>query len=288
MTRIDPVEEQLFLEGVFLKYGYDFRQYAASSLNRRLENVLTRMNAADPMDLLKMVLRDRAAFERVLTMMTVTTTEAFRDPPFFRALRDRVVPILRTYPTIKIWTAGCSTGEELYSLAILLSEEGLLERSTIFATDINTDALKIAREGIYPVEVMQTFTKNYADYGGRKHPSDYYTADYGFARFDRALKENVVFSEHNLATDNVFTEAHLVICRNVLIYFNRELQDRALGLFSRSLVSRGFLVLGSRETVRFSGVVNDFDVTDSNARIFQKSTEASARDAQPRSIGRRL
>lgn len=285
--KIDPIEEKLFLEGVFLRYGYDFRRYSRASLSRRIENVLTRMHASDPLDLLKIVLRDREQFEKMLSMMTVTTTEAFRDPFLFRALREKVIPVLRTYPTLKIWNAGCSTGEEVYTLAILLEEEGLLARTTIYATDINLEALRTAREGTYPLDVMKVFTKNYAEFGGTGHPSNYYTADYGFAKFSRSLKENIVFSEHNLATDGVFTEAHLVMCRNVLIYFNRDLQNRVFDLFSKTLISRGFLVLGSRETVRFSDSAADFDVVDASARIYQKSAEASARDAQPRALGRR-
>lgn len=280
MIRLDPAEEKIFWEGIYLKYGYDFRQYAPMSLSRRLESVMTKFQTGDVLDLLKKALRSRGFFDELLSSLTVTTTEAFRDPSLFRALRERVAPVLRTYPTLKIWVAGCSTGEELYSLAILLHEEGLLDRSVIFATDINQEALRAAREGIYSLESMRVFTKNYAEAGGLQNPSDYYTADYGFARFDRKLKENVVFSEHNLAIDGVFTEAHLVICRNVLIYFNRALQDRVLGLFSKSLMPRGFLILGSRETTHYSDAAREFETIDPVNRVFQKSAEASVRDSR--------
>ncbi|MBX2988638.1 MAG: protein-glutamate O-methyltransferase CheR [Bdellovibrionaceae bacterium] len=266
----DPVERHLFLEGLLLRYGYDFRQYSEASLNRRLENVMRKTDMTDFYEILKLALRDKEFFNTILPLMTVSTTEPFRDPGFFRSLRQNVAPVLRTHPTINVWIAGCSTGQEIYSLAILFQEEGLLNRATIYATDINPIALRTARDGIYDLESMRTFTRNYIEAGGQHSPSDYYTADYGSARFDPILRRNVVFSEHNLVTDHVFTEANLILCRNVLIYFNRELQDRALRLFSHSLIHRGFLCLGSKESIRFSSIGPDFDALDGENRIFQK------------------
>lgn len=273
----DAVERHLFLEGIFLRYGYDFRQYSEASLNRRLETLMRRTESPDLLAVLKKILHDKDFFDHVLPIMTVTTTECFRDPAFFRALREKVVPVLKTHPTPNIWIAGCSSGEELYSIAILLKEEGLLGRTRIYATDVNTDALKTARNGIYDQSVMQTFTRNYVEAGGRAHPSEYYTADFGYARFDPALRENVVFSQHNLATDEVFAEFQLILCRNVLIYFNQELQTRVFKLFSRSLDHRGFLGLGSKETLRFSAVRNSFENFDEGQKIYQKKRMTTVR-----------
>lgn len=269
MKLLDTVEKHLFLEGIFMKYGYDFRQYAESSLNRRLTAIQDRFHSESLLDVLKKILDSSDLFREILPFLTINTTELFRDPTFFRALRESVLPTLKTYPRIQIWSAGCSTGEELLSLAMMLKEEGLYNRSTIYATDINPVVLKRAREAIYDHSTIQLFNKNYAAAGGSRSPSEYYTADYGLVRFAPDLLENVVFSEHNLATDAVFMEAHLILCRNVLIYFTRELQNRALHLFSQSLVYRGYLGLGSKESMRFSTVAPYFDVVDGPNRIFR-------------------
>jgi chemotaxis protein methyltransferase CheR len=209
-------------------------------------------------------------FPALLEYLTVQVSDMFRDPSYFRALREEVVPHLRTYPSLKVWVAGCSAGEEAYSLAILLQEEGLLDRTLIYGTDINQQALRAAESGVFDMARVATFTENHARSGGRRSLSDYYTARYGRVVFDKALREHMVFSDHSLATDSVFAEMHLVSCRNVLIYFERDLQDRALGLFREALCHRGFLGLGSKESLRFSAQADAFDdfvVTD---RIYRK------------------
>jgi chemotaxis protein methyltransferase CheR len=260
MNQIDPIERHLFLEGIFLRYGYDFRQYSEVSMNRRLGNLLQRLDKPDLMTLLNEVLKSKEVFDQILPNMTIGTTEFFRDPVFFRDLRDLVFPILQTYPTLKIWSAGCSSGEEVYSLAIALKEEGLLDRSLIFATDLNPAQLKKAKEGIFVADSIPTFNKNYVTAGGKCSPSDYYTSQYGLVRFDPGLRENILFSEHNLVTDSVFGEMHLILCRNVLIYFDRPLQDRVFQLFLESLIYKGFLAVGSKETVRFSNVAKEYEI----------------------------
>jgi len=267
----EDIEIKMLSESIFLKYGYDFRLYAEASLKRRLKMVMSRTSLASLSALQEKLLHDANFFSEVLSQFTVTTSEMFRDPSFFKALRTQVIPILKTYPAVKIWHAGCSTGEEVYSLAILLKEEGLYERSVIYATDINPVALQTAKDGIYRNESMKTFTVNYQASGGRTSFSDYYTALYGAARFDPSLRANVVFSEHNLAVDEVFSEMHLIICRNVLIYFQRPLQERVIKLFAGSLVYKGFLGLGSKETVRFLNSGTQFSDFNSDERIFQYS-----------------
>ena len=265
------VERHLLLEGIYLKYGYDFRQYTEVALNRRIDQIMKSTGLHSEIDLLAIVLKDPGMFHQILPTFTITTSEMFRDPNFFLSLRKNIAPVLRTYANLNIWIAGCSTGEEVHSLAILLNEEGLLERSTIFATDINTYALKAAKEGIYNLDSIKDFTRNYVSAGGSGSPSDYYTADYNRARMRTFLRENVVFAEHNLATDGVFIEANLILCRNVLIYFNRDLQDRAMGLFHQSLAPRCFLALGSKETTRFSEFADNFNCLDKENKIYQKN-----------------
>ena len=263
------IEFQLLLDAIYLKYHYDFRAYAGSSLKRRLKAAMDQFGCATLSQLQDKVLHDPATFPALLDYMTVQVSEMFRDPSYFKALRDTVVPLLRTYPSLKIWVAGCSTGEEVYSLAILLHEEGLLERSLIYATDINAHALQRAEAGVYAVDRIAGFTDNHQRSGGRTSLSQYYTAAYGRAVFDKGLKKHMVFSDHSLATDSVFA----VSCRNVLIYFNRELQDRALGLFNESLCRKGFLGLGSKESLRFSAWGDAFDEVARSERIFQKKEQ---------------
>jgi chemotaxis protein methyltransferase CheR len=268
------VEQHLFVEGILVKYGFDFRDYSQVSLARRLDSVLRILNQKSLLDVLKMALDENIFFNRVLPLMTVGTTNFFRDALFFRALREKVLPFLRTYPSLNIWIAGCSTGEEVYSLLIVLREENLLDRTTVYATDINTESLQVAKNGIYNLAKIKDFTKNYVDAGGTNIPSDYYVADYGLARMDPKLRENVVFSEHNLVTDGSFTECHLVLCRNVLIYFNQKLQARVLSLMHESLIYRGFLGLGTKESVRFSPLSENFEIIDSQNKLFQKNSTA--------------
>ncbi len=266
----EELEIRLLLDAIYLRYHYDFRSYSPASLKRRLTAAKLQMGAATLSALQDKVLRDAEAFTRLLQFLTVQVSDMFRDPSFFLALRQQVVPELRTYPSIRIWIAGCSTGEELYSYAILLREEGLLDRCTLYATDINPEALRKAELGMYPIERVQSFTENHRLSGGKSSLSEYYTAAYGSAMFDRTLRKNVVFSDHSLATDSVFAEVQLVSCRNVLIYFDRSLQDRALGLMKDALCRRGFLGLGSKESLMFSQHAKEFRDFVPAERWFQR------------------
>lgn len=264
------IELKLLLEAIYLKYQHDFRHYAMSSLRRRLSQALEEFGLKTLSQLQDRIIRNGDEFSRLFQYLTVQVSEMFRDPAYFLALREHVLPVLRTYPSIKVWVAGCSTGEELWSLKILFDEEGLTGRTLFYATDINPDALARAESGIYSLERIQGFTQNYLAAGGKRSLSDYYHAAYGGARFSGALKDRVVFADHSLSTDEVFLEAHLVSCRNVLIYFDRGLQDRAIGLFENALVRRGFLGLGSKESLRFSSHYEAFDDFRVHERIYQK------------------
>jgi chemotaxis protein methyltransferase CheR len=268
------IELPLFVEAVFRKYHYDFRDYAPASLKRRLRAALPRFACESLSQLQHRLLREPAIFPQLLDYMTVQLSEMFRDPEYYRSVRTHVIPVLRTYPSLKIWVAGCSTGEEVYSLAILLQEEGLLKRSLIYGTDINAQALRKAEAGVYDIDRIALFSQNYLRSGARNSLSAYYTAAYGNAVFDAALKKHMVFSDHSLATDSVFAEMQFVSCRNVLIYFNRTLQDRAFGLFRDALCLRGFLGIGSKESLRFSSYADAFDAIDRENRIFRKVSES--------------
>lgn len=272
MDQMDPIEKHLLLEGIFLRYGYDFRQYADASMERRLQSALRQSGCPTAMSLLELILRDKQAFAHILPHFTVTTTEFFRNPQFFLALTREVFPVLETYSSLRIWIAGCSTGEELYSLLVLLKEAHLLEKSTVYATDINTEALGRTRAGVFDLAAIQAFTRRYLLAGGKANPSDYYTAHYGRARFDQALSKNVVIAEHNLVTDHVFAEMHLILCRNVFIYFSRALQDQVFHLFQDSLAHRGFLGIGGKESMLFTSVASDFEPVVGNQNVFQKKS----------------
>jgi chemotaxis protein methyltransferase CheR len=264
------IELKLLLEAIYLKYQHDFRHYSMSSLRRRLVQALQEFGVTTLSQLQDRIMRSEADFVRLFHYLTVQVSDMFRDPAYFRALRDHVLPVLQTYPSIKVWVAGCSTGEELWSLKILFDEAGLMERTLFYATDINPEALARAEAGIYALERVAGFTRNYLAAGGKRSLSDYYHAAYGGARFAGSLKERVVFADHSLSTDEVFLEAHLVSCRNVLIYFDRALQNRAIGLFKDTLVRRGFLGLGSKESLRFSDLHDAFDEFRERERIYQK------------------
>jgi chemotaxis protein methyltransferase CheR len=268
------IELRLLIDAVFLKYHYDFRSYAGASLKRRLTAAMTHFGCRTLSQLQDRVLHDDSTFPALLDFLTVQVSDMFRDPAYFLALRQKVVPLLRTYPSLKIWVAGCSAGEEVYSLAILLREEGLLERTLIYATDINGEALARAEAGIYDIERVPGFTENHRRSGARSSLSDYYTAKYGRAVFDKSLRRHIVFSDHSLATDSVFAEVQLVSCRNVLIYFNRELQDRAVGLFHDALCRKGFLGIGAKESLRFTSHASSFDEISREDRVFQKRATA--------------
>ena len=267
------VEFRLLIDAIYHIYHYDFRGYAPASLRRRLRAAMNRFNCRTLSQLQDKVVHDSTAFPTLLDFLTVQVSEMFRDPAYFLALREHVVPLLRTYPFLKVWVAGCSAGEEAYSLAILLQEEGLLSKTIIYATDINSGTLQKATAGVYDVERIAGFTANHRKSGASTSLSDYYMAAYGRAVFSKSLKDHIVFSDHSLATDSVFAEVQLVSCRNVLIYFNRVLQDRAIGLFREALCRQGFLGIGAKESLRFtshSGAFLDF-VPDE--RIFQKRAE---------------
>lgn len=266
----DGIELDLFLEALHRRWHYDFRSYSRASLVRRADLARERLGCATLSDLQGRLLRDETILPEVIDAMTVQVSELFRDPGYFLALRRDVIPHLRTFPSLKVWVAGCADGEELYSMAILFREEGLFDRTLFYATEINPRALARAETGVYPIDRLPSFSRNYQNAGGTGSLADHYTAAYGHVAFDRSLRGRTVFSEHNLAADQVFSEVHLVSCRNVLIYFDAPLQDRALGLFAESLARDGFLGLGSHETLRFSAHARCFAPFDEPVRIWRR------------------
>jgi len=270
-SQIENVEINLLLEAIFQRWGYDFRSYARASIERRIKQFLIGTDCASVAEMIPKVLHDAEFFSELARYFSISVTEMFRDPFVYRTIREKVVPMLRTWPHFKVWHAGCATGEEVYSLAIVLKEEGVYDRATIYATDFNDEALEQARQGVYPIATLQEATRNYQETGGKASFSQYYHARYDAAAMDQSLKKRIVFSSHNLASDSAFGEMHLVLCRNVLIYFNRELQNRALGLFSESLAHGGFLCLGTKEDIRFTEVNNLYEVVDARARIYKRS-----------------
>ena len=266
----EKIEFDLILEAIYQKYGYDFRNYAKASLRRRLRYRLSQSNLKTISEMQHKLLNDKKFFDTLLLDLTINVTEMFRDPSFFKALREIVISELKKQPFIKVWHAGCSSGEEIYSTAILLKENGMYESSLIYATDTNEMVLDKAKSGIFPIEKMKDFTVNYRKAGGLASFADYYTARYDNAIMDNSLKKNIVFSNHNLVTDSVFGEMDLIMCRNVLIYFNRELQDRVFRLFMDSLRPGGFLCLGSKETVRFSSLSGNFENVIEKERVYRR------------------
>lgn len=270
-TEIERIEIELLLEAIWRRYGYDFRAYAQASIERRLRAFLPGSGCASIAEMIPQLLHNADFFAHLVRQFSIPVTELFRDPLAYRTVREKVLPVLRTWPHIKVWHAGCASGEEVYSLAIVLKEEGLYERATIYATDINAEALEQARHGIYDVSKLQEATRAYQQSGGQHSLSEYYHAHYDAVAMDPALRERIVFSTHNLATDSVFGEMHLVFCRNVLIYFNRTLQNRALGLFTESLVHGGFLCLGTKEDIQFTAVKDAYTEFDHGMRIFKRN-----------------
>jgi chemotaxis protein methyltransferase CheR len=268
----DPevIEINLLLEAIYQRYGYDFRDYGKAHAKRRILHRLALSGITSISELQHRILYDESIFHLILQDLSINTTEMFRDPEFFLSVREQVIPVLKTYPFIKIWHAGCSTGEEVYSMAILLREEGLLNRTQIYATDFNPSVLQKAREAIYSATQMKEYTRNYIKSGGKYSFSDYYNARYDSAILKKALKENVVFADHNLVTDSVFGEMNLIMCRNTLIYFNKRLQDKVIGLFCDSLVPGGFLCLGSKESITFSPYKENFEPVVGKWKIFRK------------------
>ncbi len=268
----EEIEIRLLLEALYLRYHYDFRNYAMSSIRRRLRQAREQLELPSFSAMQERLLRDPAMLPQLLRFLTVQVSDMFRDPDYFRAIRERVIPHLRTYPSLKVWIAGCSSGEELYSMVILFREEGLEDRTLFYATDINQEALQAAEAGVYAIERVQSFTANHQRSGGRASLSDYYQAAYGRVSFDKSLRRNVVFSDHSLVTDAVFGEMNLISCRNVLIYFDNDLKDRVLGLFRDSLAHRGFLGLGAKESVRFSAEAASFADFVREEKIYQRVT----------------
>lgn len=269
----EEIELDLLLEAVWRQYHYDFRGYSRGSLHRRMDRARQRFDCASLSQLQHLVMRDPGVFAELMGFLTIQVSEMFRDPAYFRTLREKVIPHLRTWPSLKVWIAGCANGEEFYSLAILFREEGLEDRTIFYCTDISPAALEKAEAGIYDLERIQQFTENHRLAGGTTSLSEYYTAAYGAAVFDKSLRRQAVFAEHNLASDQVFAEMQLISSRNVLIYFDRELQNRALGLFGESLVRRGFLGLGAKESLRFSAHSDGFDDFEEREKIYRRNAQ---------------
>jgi chemotaxis protein methyltransferase CheR len=273
-VKAEDIELRLFLEAMYSRYHYDFREYSKASLKRRLLLACERMGYPSLSALQGGILHDDSLLPLLLNYLTVQVSDMFRDPGYFRAIREQVIPHLKTYPSLKVWVAGCSSGEELYSLAILFREEGLEDKTMFYATDINGAALAKAEAGVYDLQRIALFAKNHRLSGGTGSLSEYYHAAYGAARFDQTLRRRTLFSDHSLASDSVFAEMHLVSCRNVLIYFDRPLQDRAVGLFREALVRKGFLGIGARESLRFNAHVKAYSEFLSAERIYQKRSDA--------------
>ncbi len=258
------------LDAIFFRYGYDFRNYARASMERRILNRVNLTELDSVSEMIPKIMHDPAFFDLFLRDMSITVTEMFRDPYVFKEIRESICVHLETYPRINVWHVGCATGEEVYSMAILLEEEGLLKRTRIYATDFNNHSLKIAEKGIYPAERIKLFTKNYIAAGGKASFAEYYQAKYETAKIKEFLKERITFANHNLMRDKVFAEMHLILCRNVLIYFDKELQNRVLNLFKGSLIHRGFFILGNKETLNFTNVENSFEKHSKKERIYRK------------------
>jgi chemotaxis protein methyltransferase CheR len=278
-TSIEPaelewIEIRLLLDAVFQRSGYDFQSYARPSIQRRCSQFLALSGCATIADMIPRVLHDEQFLSSLIRYFSISISEMFRDPFVYRALRERVIPLLRTWPYFKVWHAGCATGEEVYSLAILLREEGVNDRATTYATDFNDTVLQQAREGIFPMAALKAATHNYLAAGGTGSLADYYHARYESVAMDRTLKERITFANHNLATDSAFGEMHLIFCRNVLIYFDQSLQTRVLRLLADSLAHGGFLCIGTKESLHFSPVSHAFEPVDEAARLYRKRAEA--------------
>jgi chemotaxis protein methyltransferase CheR len=267
---LERLEIELLLEAIHRRYGFDFREYAQASLKRRLRRRMGAEHLSTVSALQDKVLHDPACMERLLLDLSINVTAMFRDPTFYTAFREKAVPLLRTYPFTRIWVAGCSTGEEVYSLAILLDEEGVYERARIYATDINEAVLERARMGVFPLDKMQEYTQNYIRAGGKRAFSEYYSAAYDGAQFDRSLTRNVVFAQHNLVSDHSFNEFNTIVCRNVMIYFDRSLQEKVHGLFYDSLATFGVLALGHKESIKFTRFVECYEELDGSERLYRK------------------
>jgi len=270
VTTLEDIEVALLLEGVFQRYGFDFRNYAPATLKRRVLHCMNEEGLMTVSALQERVLRDRSAMERLVECLAVSVTEMFRDPEFYRSVRDRVLPVLRTYPFIRIWHAGCATGEEVYSMAMLLDEAGLLDRARIYATDMSAGALRRAQDGIYAVDRMELYARNYTESGGQAAFEQYFTWQYDHAIVRSDLKRNIIWAQHNLVTDGSFNDFHMILCRNVLIYFTPPLQARVHELLHESLVTFGTLALGRHETLDFSPLAAKYSVLDPREKLYRK------------------
>lgn len=266
----EKIEIDTLLHGIRSRYGYDFTHYSRASLKRRLERALAQTGLSHYTELLDRLFHDEKCFDEFLKIMSITVTEMFRDPAFYQAVREHVVPVLKTYPFVKIWHAGCATGEEVYSMALLLHEEGFLSRARIYATDFNKHSLDTASNGVYPARHIAAYAVNYREAGGTGDLFDYFSNGYDLAKFKDFLKERITFSYHNLVTDGVFGEMNLICCRNVLIYFDKTLQDQVLLKFAESLRHGGFLCLGNRESLNFTAVRPVFAPVEKKQRIYRK------------------
>nr|WP_320118540.1 protein-glutamate O-methyltransferase CheR [uncultured Marinifilum sp.] len=269
-SEIIDIEINLLLEAIYQQYSYDFRNYSKAHIKRRLMHRMAIGSFSSISQMQEKLLREKNFFIDLLEDLSINVTEMFRDPDFYKSFRENVIPTLKTHPFIKVWHAGCSTGEEVYSLAILLHEEGLLDRCQIYATDFNRKVLEVAKSGIYNTQDLDKFEQNYIKSGGKKNLSDYYTLKYGSIKLDQNLSKRVVFADHNLVTDHVFAEVNLILCRNVLIYFNKDLQNKVINLFYDSLLHSGYLCLGTKESLKFTQYDKLFSDTDSKQKIFKK------------------
>ncbi len=274
LLQLQDLEIDLFLEAIFRYYGYDFRNYNRAHVKRRIIHRQQTLGLSSVSELQHHVLHEKDFIEHILRDLSINVTEMYRDPAFYLAMRKEVFPLLRTWPYIKIWHAGCSTGEEVYSFAIMLKEESLYDRCQIYATDFNPLVIETAKKGIYPISKIKDYTYNYQQAGGLQSFSDYYIAKYDSAILDQSLRQNIVFAEHNLVTDSIFAEVQLILCRNVLIYFNKELQNKVVRIFKDSLVKGGFLGLGSKENLMFTDVYEAFEVVDPKEKIYKKKLQS--------------
>ncbi|NRB39848.1 MAG: protein-glutamate O-methyltransferase CheR [Pseudomonadales bacterium] len=270
LKEIENFEIDCFLQAIHLRFGYDFSDYAKASLKRRIQYRLQQDGLNHISELIPRVLHDEAFFKRFLNDMSITVTEMFRTPLMFKSLRENIVDKLKTYPRINIWHVGCATGEEVYSMAILLHEEGLLEKTRIYATDYNRHSLELAQKGIFALQRMKNYNQAYQLAGGSSSFTDYYSAKYDGAKMKSFLKKRITFAHHNLISDQGFAQMHLIMCRNVLIYFNQQLQNRVLTMLGQSLLQRGFLIIGDKESLEFSPLLDEFDAIDAKLKMFQK------------------
>ncbi len=267
----ENIEINLLIEAIRLKYGYDFSGYSRASLKRRIKKRLSDSDSLSISEMINRLLYEKEFFDQLLLDLSINVTEMFRDPLFFKEIRNKVIPELAKLPSVKIWHAGCSTGEEVYSMAIILKEAGIYDKCQIFATDFNQVVLEKAKEGVLPIVNLKQYTQNYQKSGGTGSFADWYTAKYDLVKLRSTLRKNIMFADHNLVTDGVFSEVDFVMCRNVLIYFDRPLQNRVFRLFTDSLEQDGFLAIGSKESIHFSGVAEEYEQFSRTQKIFKKT-----------------